>query len=72
MGDSTCNSRDNLSQHHNKEDDDVIIEHKHTGGTYKLRDSRYKNTNLCARLCGFFSLLFVFSFTCMTIFFIFW
>lgn len=42
IADSSCNvSRENASQLHSTDDDDIIIEHKHTGGTYKLRDSRY-------------------------------
>lgn len=42
MVDGSCNdNRDNTSQLHSPDDDDdVIIEHEHTGGTYKLRDSR--------------------------------
>ncbi|RZC37393.1 uncharacterized protein BDFB_001934 [Asbolus verrucosus] len=41
MADSSCNiSRDNVSQLHSTDDEDVIIEREHTGGTYKLRDSR--------------------------------
>ncbi|XP_057666655.1 uncharacterized protein LOC130900197 isoform X2 [Diorhabda carinulata] len=40
IADSSCNvSRDNASQLQSTDDDDIIIEHKHTG-TYKLRDSR--------------------------------
>ncbi|XP_018578903.1 uncharacterized protein LOC108916989 isoform X3 [Anoplophora glabripennis] len=40
IADSSCNvSRDNISQLHSTDDDD-IIEHKHSSGTYKLRDSR--------------------------------
>ncbi|CAH1377971.1 hypothetical protein MTP99_019354 [Tenebrio molitor] len=41
VADSTCNiTRDNVSQLHSTDDEDVIIEREHTGGTYKLRDSR--------------------------------
>lgn len=50
MVDGSCNdNRDNPTQLRSPDDDDdddddkddVIIEHEHTGGTYKLRDSRY-------------------------------
>lgn len=40
--DGTCSeNRDNGSELHSTDDDDVVIEHEHLGGTYKLRDSRY-------------------------------
>ncbi|XP_063914938.1 uncharacterized protein LOC135131239 isoform X2 [Zophobas morio] len=41
VAESSCNiSRDNVSQLHSTDDEDIIIEREHTGGTYKLRDSR--------------------------------
>lgn len=36
LADSSC-----LSNQLHREDDDILIDHEHTGGTYKLRDSRY-------------------------------
>ncbi|KAJ8923799.1 hypothetical protein NQ315_010381 [Exocentrus adspersus] len=40
IADSSCNvNRDNITQLHSTDDDD-LIEHKHSSGTYKLRDSR--------------------------------
>lgn len=44
MADSSCNdNRGNMSQLHStdEDDDEDLIDHKLTGGTYKLRDSRY-------------------------------
>ncbi|XP_044257558.1 uncharacterized protein LOC123006814 isoform X12 [Tribolium madens] len=38
MAESSNITRDNVS--HSTDDEDVIIEREHTGGTYKLRDSR--------------------------------
>ncbi|XP_072402773.1 uncharacterized protein [Diabrotica undecimpunctata] len=41
IADSSCNiNRDSLGQLQLTDDDEIIIEHKHTGGAYKLRDSR--------------------------------
>ncbi|CAH1965182.1 unnamed protein product [Acanthoscelides obtectus] len=41
LADSSCNiSRDSITQLHSADEDDIVEQHKHTGSTYKLCDSR--------------------------------
>lgn len=41
MADGSCNRDGDVGQLHTNDDGNVINEREHTGGTYKLRDSRY-------------------------------